>query len=67
MAVELGFFDAEYEHILSFAQDKRVVLFLLITWLDRNSHLANKHEILDKALIATGYRSLAAIGVFYHT
>ncbi|XP_065911659.1 uncharacterized protein [Dysidea avara] len=63
IATELGFFDAEYEHILSFAQDKRVALYLLITWLDRNSHLDNKHEVLDQALIATGYKSLATLSI----
>lgn len=59
LALELGFFDAEYEHIWSFAHEKRVILYILITWFDRNERIKNKHMYLDRALIATGYRTLA--------
>ena len=59
LAVELGFFNSEYEHIFSFGHEKRVVLYILITWFDRNERIKNKHMYLDQALIATGYRTLA--------
>lgn len=59
LALELGFFDAEYEYIWSFGHTKRVILYILITWFDRNEHIRNKHIFLDQALIATGYRTLA--------
>ena len=59
LALELGFFDSEYKHISSFGHEKRVILYILITWFDRNEHIRNKHMRLDQALIATGYRALA--------
>ena len=59
LALELGFFDSEYEHIFSFGQEKRVILYILITWFDRNERIRNKHTYLDRALTATGYRTLA--------
>ena len=59
LALALGFFNSEYEHVLSFGHEKRVVLYILITWFDRNERIRNKHMYLDRALIATGYRTLA--------
>lgn len=59
LALELGFFNSEYEHIFSFGHEKRVVLYILVTWFDRNERIRNKHTYLDQALIATGYRTLA--------
>ena len=59
LALELGFFDSEYKLLSSFGHEKRVILYILITWFDRNEQIRNKHMLLDKALIATGYRTLA--------
>lgn len=59
LALELGFFDAEFELIRSFGHKKRVVLYVLMTWFDRNEQMKYKHMSLDRALIATGYRTLA--------
>lgn len=59
LALELGFFNSEYEHMFSFGHEKRVVLYILVTWFDRNERIRNKHTYLDQALIATGYRTLA--------
>ena len=66
LALELGFFNSEYKHISSFGQEKRVILYLLITWFDRDKRIRNKHTYLDRALIATGYRTLAVTspGIF---
>lgn len=59
LALELGFFDSEYEHMWLFGHEKRVILYILITWFDRNERIKNKHMYLDRALVATGYRMLA--------
>jgi len=59
LALELGFSDAEFEHMQSFGHEKRVVLYTLITWFDRNHDIRNKHVYLDQALIATGHSTLA--------
>lgn len=66
LALELGFYGAEYEQMWSFGYDKRVILYILITWFDRNEHTRDMHTTLDQALIATGYRTLAiaSIGIF---
>lgn len=66
LALELGFSDAEFEHIQSFGHEKRVVLYILITWLDRNETVEYKHVTLDRALIATGYRTLAIASTGNH-
>ena len=59
LALELGFFDSEYEYMWLFGHEKRVILYILITWFDRNERIKNKHLYLDQALVATGYRTLA--------
>ena len=59
LALELGFCNSEYEHIRSFGHEKRVILYILLTWFDRSDSIRDKHIYLDQALIATGYRTLA--------